>query len=53
MAAANFPTALAFVWQPGYDDPATGYHVTPGDAGGGTLGGVIEATWAKAVAQGC
>jgi lysozyme family protein len=48
MTAANFPVSLAFVWAPGYDNPADGYHVTPGDSGGGTKGGVIEATWAKA-----
>jgi len=48
----SFPTALAFVWRKGFDDPADGYHVTPGDPGGGTKGGVIEATWAKAAADG-
>jgi lysozyme family protein len=52
MAAPNFEPALAFVWLPGYDDPADGYHTTTGDMGGGTLGGVIEATWAKALNQG-
>ncbi|HTI81718.1 MAG TPA: putative peptidoglycan-binding domain-containing protein [Acetobacteraceae bacterium] len=52
MAAINYQTALNFVWQPGFDDPRDGYHVTPGDAGGGTKGGVIEATWAAAVAKG-
>jgi lysozyme family protein len=49
---ANFPAALAFGWRPGYDNPGDGYHVTPGDAGGGTIGGVIEETWAAAVAKG-
>jgi lysozyme family protein len=48
----NFPTALSFVWRKGFDDPADGYHVTPGDPGGGTFGGVIEATWDVAVADG-
>jgi lysozyme family protein len=52
MAAANFPAALAYVWQPGYDNPADGYHVTAGDSGGGTKAGIIEATWAKALAKG-
>jgi lysozyme family protein len=52
MAAANFPAALAFVWRPGYDNPQDGYHNTPGDAGGGTKGGVIEASWTKAIEQG-
>lgn len=52
MTAANRKTFLTFVWRPGYDDPADGYHVTPGDAGGGTIGGVIEETWAGAVARG-
>lgn len=52
MTATNFPIALTFVWRPGYDNPADGYHSTPGDAGGGTLGGVIEATWAGAVKRG-
>jgi lysozyme family protein len=51
MAAANFSAALTFVWRPGYD-PRDGYHITPGDAGGGTFGGVIEASWTKAVSQG-
>lgn len=48
----NFSAGLAFVWRPGFDNPADGYHVTPGDAGGGTYGGVIEATWASAEARG-
>ncbi len=48
MTAANFPAALGFVWGPGRDDPADGYHVTPGDAGLGTRAGVTEATWAAA-----
>jgi lysozyme family protein len=52
MAAVNFPTALTFVWQPGYDTPDDGYHVTPGDPGNGTYGGVIEESWAMAVAHG-
>lgn len=50
MTAANRQAFLNFVWRPGYDDPADGYHVTPGDTGGGTFGGVIEETWAGAVA---
>jgi lysozyme family protein len=49
---ANFAAALAFVWAPGRDSPADGYHTTPGDPGGGTFGGVIEATWADAVNSG-
>jgi lysozyme family protein len=52
MAAANFSAALAFVWRPEYDSPDQGYHVTVGDSGGGTLGGVIGATWSDAVKQG-
>lgn len=48
----NFPTSLAFVWAPGRDSPRDGYHTTPGDPGGGTLGGVIEATWMDAVRAG-
>ena len=52
MVSRNFSAGLGFVWQPGYDNPADGYHVTPGDTGGGTCGGVIEATWAGAVAKG-
>ncbi len=52
MTAANFKPSLNFVWLPGYDSPLDGYHVTPGDSGGGTKGGVIQATWANAVRQG-
>ena len=52
MSSSNFPAFLSFVWQPNYDSPAQGYHVTPGDSGGGTYGGVIETTWAGAVARG-
>lgn len=52
MATINFPASLKFVWQPGYDNPRDGYHVTPGDSGGGTKAGVIETTWANAVHQG-
>ncbi len=52
MASANFPDALTFVWQKGFDDPDDGYHVTPGDEGGGTYAGVIEATWATALVRG-
>lgn len=52
MTAANYQTGLDIVWQPQYDSPAQGYHVTPGDSGGGTYGGVIETTWAGAVARG-
>jgi lysozyme family protein len=48
----NFQTALAFVWRAGFDSPRDGYHVTPGDPGGGTKGGVIEATWQDAVRAG-
>lgn len=52
MASSNFPAALALAWRPGFDSPRDGYHVTPGDAGGGTKAGVIEATWARAVERG-
>lgn len=52
MSTINYPRALAFVWQPGFDSPADGYHVEPGDPGGGTKGGVIEDTWARAVRMG-
>jgi lysozyme family protein len=49
---SNYDEALHFVWAPGRDNPRDGYHVTPGDPGGGTCGGVTEATWARAVADG-
>jgi lysozyme family protein len=49
---ANFAACLAFVWRSGFDSPADGYHVTPGDPGGGTKGGVTHATWAQAAAAG-
>jgi lysozyme family protein len=52
MTAENFPAGLAFVWARGRDSPQDGYHATPGDPGGGTFGGVIEATWADAVRVG-
>jgi lysozyme family protein len=52
VTVANWRMACDFVWQKGYDDPADGYHVTPGDAGGGTFGGVIEAVWVGAVSRG-
>lgn len=48
----NFPASLIFVWQPGFDDPADGYHVSPHDPGKGTFGAVIEATWKDAVDAG-
>ena len=47
---ANFDIALDFVWASGRDSPQDGYHVSPDDPGGGTFGGVIEATWTHAVA---
>lgn len=49
---ANFPAGLNFIWQPGFDDPGDGYHVSPHDPGKGTAGGVIEATWSEAVKAG-
>jgi len=52
MSAGNFPAFLGFAWRPNFDSPADGFHVTPGDTGGGTKGGVIEATWAGAVQSG-
>jgi len=52
MTATNFETALTFVWGEQRDSPSQGYHVTPGDAGGGTFGGVIEATWEGALHRG-
>lgn len=52
MATANYQAGLDFVWAPGRDSPDDGYHVTPNDPGGGTFGGVIEATWKGAVARG-
>lgn len=52
MTAANFPLFLGLVWQPQYDSPGQGFHVTPGDSGKGTKGGVIQVTWQQAVATG-
>jgi lysozyme family protein len=52
MASSNFDYALQFVWRPDFDSPEQGYHDEPGDPGGGTFGGVIEATWAGAVRVG-
>lgn len=52
MTDSNFAASLAFVWLPQFDSPSQGFHTTPGDAGGGTFGGVTEATWASAVKSG-
>ena len=52
MTATNYLTALQFVWRAGFDNPADRYHVTPGDPGGGTFGGVTEATWRDATLRG-
>ena len=49
---ANYVMSLVFVWQPQFDSPDNGYYVTPGDPGGGTKGGVTEATWAHALSAG-
>jgi len=50
----NFDRFIALVWPEDgdFDSPKQGYHVTPGDSGGGTYGGVIEATWAHYAATG-
>ncbi len=50
----NFDAFISLVWPENgdYDSPKQGYHVTPGDSGGGTYGGVIEATWSHYVAVG-
>lgn len=42
--------ALAFVWRP--ENDGQGFHLDPHDPGLGTNKGVIQATWAAAVAQG-
>lgn len=52
MTTKNFAAGLTFVWGPSRDSPDDGYHVTPGDDGGGTFGGVIETTWQAAVRDG-
>lgn len=39
----NFRRALDFEWRP--ENDGQGYHVTPGDPGGGTNRGVTQATW--------
>lgn len=52
MTAASFSKAQAFVWRDSFDSPTQGYHDTPGDSGGGTFGGVTEATWSEAVRRG-
>lgn len=54
MTAASFSPFLALVWPANgdFDSPKQGYHVTPSDPGGGTFGGVIEATWQACVARG-
>ena len=52
MTATNYDASLAFVWRPGFDSPLDGYHVSENDPGGGTNGGVIEATWEVASRKG-
>jgi len=52
MTTTNFSVGLNFVWLPQYDSPDQGFHVTPGDPGGGTFGGVIQSTWNNAVNAG-
>lgn len=52
MSKENWAPSLTFVWQMNYDSPRQGYHITSGDTGKGTKGGVIEETWAGAVAAG-
>ena len=49
---SNFPASLAFVWAPERYSPGQGFHITPGDSGGGTNGGVIQVTWDSAVRAG-
>jgi lysozyme family protein len=50
----NFGAFISFVWPKNgdFDSPLQGYHVTPGDPGGGTKGGVIETTWAHYLGTG-
>lgn len=50
----NFDGFIGLVWPSNgdFDSPLQGYHVTPGDPGGGTKGGVIEATWQAQVKAG-
>jgi lysozyme family protein len=50
----NFERFIALVWPEDgdFDSPKQGYHVTAGDSGGGTYGGVIETTWQHYVASG-
>jgi lysozyme family protein len=48
----NFGAALSFVWQQQFDSPAQGFHVSTGDPGKGTFGGVIQTTWDDAVRAG-
>jgi len=50
----NFQNFLNLVWPADgdFDSPKSGYQITPGDPGGGTKGGVIEATWNQYVTNG-
>lgn len=52
MTAHNYDASLAFVWRKGFDSPSDGFHITPGDPGGATKGGVIQTSWASAVRSG-
>jgi lysozyme family protein len=51
---ANFQAFVDLVWPANgdFDSPRQGYHVTPGDTGGGTYGGIIETTWHTCQARG-
>lgn len=46
MSAINREAFLGFVWRP--ENDGQGYHVDPGDLGGGTSYGVTETTWSDA-----
>ena len=48
MTVANYNASLAWVWGPSRDIPDEQGHVTPGDPGKLTKGGVTAATWAQA-----
>jgi lysozyme family protein len=54
MSTRNFARFLTVAWPANgdFDSPQQSYHITPGDPGGGTFGGVTEATWAECQREG-
>jgi lysozyme family protein len=48
----NWTVSLGLVWRDGFDSPSDKLHVTKGDPGGATNGGITQATWDGAAQSG-